>query len=101
MKSKTKQQILNLSADLRRISWWACDRKTKRDALIERFLNLTKKQKQILERENSKVGEIVERKMLADWPKVKGAKKDRLVWAEETLTSSLRLKHLVTRLTRT
>lgn len=95
MESKTKQQILNLSSDLRRIAWWACDRKTKRDILIERFLSLTKRQKRILRRENKKIDEIVKREIFDEWPKIKIAKKKRLVWAEEVLTASLRLKHLV------
>lgn len=94
MKDKTKQQILNLASDLRRISWWACDKKNSRDILIERFLNLTKESRQTLGKENKKVAEIIGGKIFADWPKVKSSKKERLVWAERALTASLRLKHL-------
>lgn len=94
MESKTKRQILNLSSDLRRISWWACDRKNRRDVLIEKFLNLAKRQKQTLVKENEKVDKIVRKEMFDEWPRAKIAKKDRLVWAEGVLTASLRLKHL-------
>lgn len=95
MGSKTRQQILNLSSDLRRIAWWACDRETKRDILIEKFLNLAKRQRQTLRRENEKIDKIVKKEIFDEWPKIKIAKKERLVWAEEVLTASLRLKHLV------
>lgn len=92
MESKTREKILNLSSDLRRISWWACDRKAERDDLIERFLILAKKQKQTLGK--GKVEEIVKEEIFAKWPKAKTNKKDKLLWAEEVLTVSLRLKHL-------
>lgn len=94
MKSKTKQQILDLSSDLRRISWWACDRKAMRDALIERFLALVKKQKETLGRKNKKVDSIVSKELFDRWPEVKISNKDKLIWAEGILTASLRLKHL-------
>jgi len=87
------QTILNLASDLRRISWWACDKRTPRDALIDKFLSLAEKAKQNLEREDRKAAEIVERRIFIDWPKVKSDTKARLIWAEEVLTASLRLKH--------
>ena len=93
--NKTKQQILNLSSDLRRISWWACDRETRRDILIEKFLNLAKKQGQTLRKKNKKLNEIIKEEIFDEWPKVKFLEKERIIWAEELLTASLRLKHLV------
>lgn len=93
MKDKTKQQILNLSSDLRKISWWACDRKNKRDILIERFLSLAKKQRELLGKKNKKLAEIVKGEILDGWPKAKTNEKERLIWAEEILTASLRLKY--------
>lgn len=96
MESKTKQQILNLSSDLRRISWWACDKENKRDRLIEKFLNLAKRQRQILGRKNKKLDKIIREEIFNVWSKAKHSKKERIIWAEEVLTASLRLKHLAT-----
>jgi hypothetical protein len=95
MGSKTKQQILNLSSDLRRLSWWACDEKNRRDALIEKFLELAKKNSQVLRKENKKVDKIIRKEVFAQWQRDKFNKKARLIWAEKILTASLRLKHLV------
>lgn len=94
MESKTRQQILNLSSDLRRISWWACDKENRRDRLIEKFLNLAKKQGQTLRKENKKLDDIIKEKLFGNWSKVKFLEKERIIWAEEMLTASLRLKHL-------
>ncbi len=94
MESKTKQKILNLAADLRRISWWACDRKNKRDVLIEKFLKLAKEDKKALSGVDKKIDEIVEERLFTKWPKAKIDPKKRLIWAEETLTASLRLQNL-------
>jgi hypothetical protein len=88
-----QQTILNLASDLRRISWWACDEKSSREALIESFLDLANKAKRTMEKENEKAAEIVERRIFRDWPKVKSDPKARLIWAEGVLTASLRLKH--------
>lgn len=86
-----QQQILNLASDLRRIAWWACDQKNDRNNLIEKFLNLCKKQ--ISELNDLRLQKIINRKMITDWQSTKKEARHNRQWAEAILTASLRLKH--------
>lgn len=92
MDSKTRQQILSLSSDLRRIAWWAVDSKLERKHLIEKFLKLVKHGKEKIA--DRKIKEIIGAALLKDWEEVKAGIKDKRIWAEGVLTASLRLKHL-------
>lgn len=86
-----QQQILNLASDLRRIAWWACDQKNDRTNLIEKFLNLCKKQ--IAELNDRGLQKIINKKIITDWQSVNNVKGLNRQWAEAILTASLRLKH--------
>lgn len=90
MDLKQKQQILNLSSDLRRIAWWAVDKESDRSQLIEKFLKLVKVRKI----KNHQIEKIFDDINLDNWKEAKKNLRDRMVWAEEVLTTSLRLKHL-------
>ncbi|MBI5465122.1 hypothetical protein HY946_00750 [Candidatus Gottesmanbacteria bacterium] len=90
MNLKQKQQILNLSSDLRRIAWWAADKENDRSHLIKKFLGLVK----VGEIKNREVEKILNDINLDNWKKARENLKNKMVWAEEVLTISLRLKHL-------
>lgn len=92
MNPKQRQQILNLSSDLRRIAWWAADIKNDRSYLIERFLRLVKPEKRKID--NLLIEKIINDRIFNDWNRVKTENKAKLIWAEELLTASLRLNHL-------